>query len=461
MAMMPYTSTLQTNFFAGVAAGKPMECTGLPSGVKPPEPCVEAHSQVVLWSTWTSFFTNSVLAVYLNPAFGTWSDLHGRKGFIVLGMMMECLPFIAILLYLKDILPLYWYYPAHIIASSVSAYTVALGYLGDVISRENRTVVFGFWAGTFNVSSIIGSSINISGLVRTPEVAAVVALGTVVISTALAAVWLPESLPPAARLAARQRAYEAGVLGGRGLMACVKKPFLSAWTSLKILARNELFMKLTVTVTIFFIVLQETMEFIFQYLQEVAGFDTMDQSIFFAVLGVGGLFTLYVVLWFLFTVVGLSEKSVLIIGIISFALEQLMLSLVHAKWQGYAAIAVGSLGGLAFPAIQAIKSKSVGEEEQGAVQGALVGARSVGQGIGPFFFLILFNGFRSRGLYFPAAPFVAALVLELGALVVASTIRLPSEFLGVQKHAREKKAMRAGGLLDEDQEKTPLLQDNV
>lgn len=85
-----------------------MECTGLKPGVKPPDACVEAHSDVVLWQSWTAFATNAILSVYLNPAIGTWSDLYGRRPFIVIGLALMLIPHVMVLLYLMNITTLYW-----------------------------------------------------------------------------------------------------------------------------------------------------------------------------------------------------------------------------------------------------------------------------------------------------------------------------------------------------------------
>lgn len=189
-----------------------------------------------------------------------------------------------------------------------------------------------------------------------------------------------------------------------------------------------MFMKLTVTVMLVMMVFQEQMSLQFQYLQEVAGFETRDQAISMFIYGCGGLLTNFLLLWLLLTVFGLSEKWALLIGLVANVFEYAVLSVTKTKNEAFAAMSIGTVGGIVFPAIQAIKSKSVGEDEQGAVQGALVGARSFAEGVGPFFFLAFFLGFRSSKLYFPGAPFVAAAVFEFLALIIASTIQLPDSF---------------------------------
>ena len=111
--LLPFVSTMQTEFFAKERAGETTECVGLAPGRKPPETCVDAHSDVVSWNTWAAFVQNSILAVYLNPAVGTWSDLYGRRPFLVLGLLLNLLPPLTILSYLKGITKLYWYGKLH------------------------------------------------------------------------------------------------------------------------------------------------------------------------------------------------------------------------------------------------------------------------------------------------------------------------------------------------------------
>jgi hypothetical protein len=53
---------MMTDDFASRRAGVPMKCEEME--VEPPA-CRDAHSDVVLWSTWTSFFSNTIVSVVL------------------------------------------------------------------------------------------------------------------------------------------------------------------------------------------------------------------------------------------------------------------------------------------------------------------------------------------------------------------------------------------------------------
>ncbi len=61
LAMLgPLTPTLLTNYFASRTAGEDLRCESLHP--QPPA-CQNAHSEVVTWSSWCSFVSNSVLSV--------------------------------------------------------------------------------------------------------------------------------------------------------------------------------------------------------------------------------------------------------------------------------------------------------------------------------------------------------------------------------------------------------------
>lgn len=60
--MAPLTPTLLTNYFASRSAGESLRCEALHP--QPPA-CQNAHSDVVTWSSWCSFASNSLLSVVM------------------------------------------------------------------------------------------------------------------------------------------------------------------------------------------------------------------------------------------------------------------------------------------------------------------------------------------------------------------------------------------------------------
>jgi DHA1 family tetracycline resistance protein-like MFS transporter len=87
----------------------------------------------------------------------------------------------------------------------------------------------------------------------------------------------------------------------------------------------------------------------------------------------------------------LGERRLLITGLLFSIIEQAMLALVVNKWQALAAVSLGSLAGVSFPAISSIKSTHSRPDQQGLVQGALAGIRALATGLGPLAFAQLFS----------------------------------------------------------------------
>lgn len=68
MLMLPILPTLVTDDFASRRAGKPMHCEDF-SPKEAPIACQDAHSDVVLWSTWSGFAQNTLFSVILVSPF--------------------------------------------------------------------------------------------------------------------------------------------------------------------------------------------------------------------------------------------------------------------------------------------------------------------------------------------------------------------------------------------------------
>ncbi len=79
----------------------------------------------------------------------------------------------------------------------------------------------------------------------------------------------------------------------------------------------------------------------------------------------------------------------------------------------------GSLSGFVFPAFQALMTTRIPEDSQGELQGALASSFGLATIIGPLMMSQIFGSFtRGEGAYLPGAPFLAAAVLVMLALLV-------------------------------------------
>jgi DHA1 family tetracycline resistance protein-like MFS transporter len=116
------------------------------------------------------------------------------------------------------------------------------------------------------------------------------------------------------------------------------------------------------------------------------------------------------------------EWFTVIIGMTTAAIAMIGTSLIHTQLGLYGFLLVGSLAGLAGPAINSLMSRQVPDDAQGELQGAINATNSLTAIIGPLLATQLFNFFttatRGSAMYFPGAPFLGAGIL----VVVAASV---------------------------------------
>lgn len=112
-------------------------------------------------------------------------------------------------------------------------------------------------------------------------------------------------------------------------------------------------------------------------------------------------------------------KKTAIIGLIIGLPSYLLMAFANASWVLIAAIIVGSIAGVTFPAMQQMMSERISEDAQGELQGAVASTMSITSIFGPVMMTITFGYFADDvGLYFPGAPFLLAAIMGYASLLV-------------------------------------------
>lgn len=84
-----------------------------------------------------------------------------------------------------------------------------------------------------------------------------------------------------------------------------------------------------------------------------------------------------------------------------------------------AAIVVGTVAGITFPAMQQMMSERISEDAQGELQGAVASTMSITSIFGPVIMTMTFGYFADdKGLYFPGAPFILAALFGYASLLL-------------------------------------------
>eukprot|EP00208_Stichococcus_sp_RCC1054_P002415 CAMPEP_0206141142 /NCGR_PEP_ID=MMETSP1473-20131121/11913_1 /ASSEMBLY_ACC=CAM_ASM_001109 /TAXON_ID=1461547 /ORGANISM="Stichococcus sp, Strain RCC1054" /LENGTH=528 /DNA_ID=CAMNT_0053535571 /DNA_START=129 /DNA_END=1715 /DNA_ORIENTATION=+ len=403
----PKVPGIMTDFMASRRAGFPVQCEDYTPRTQPPS-CRDAYSDVVWWSTSTSFVTNSILTFLMAPLVGKWSDLAGRRPFMIAAMALGHGPAVVLLAHLTLGTSLLFYYPANMLGGAISIISISLAWIADLMPPVHRAAGFGALMAAFSVGVIFGPAIgNVLDATQTAAAACVCGVCCVL----YVCFFIPESLTDAARDKAKERQSSGNPKVGGTLMG------------LRILARSALFKRLTVCLMVSGIVTDGLLDLLIQDFKLVLNLSASDVAGVFIVFGVCGLAVQTVILRYMLKWVG--EKRVLVVGLCAACLEMVVVAFLTAKWQVFCAVTLGSLGGMAFPAISSIKANNVDESEQGTIQGALYGAKALATGAGPIMFAAIFAAFTKSDSplpYFPGAPFLLGAIILVVAVAVAATI---------------------------------------
>jgi DHA1 family tetracycline resistance protein-like MFS transporter len=331
------------------------------------------------------------------PILGNLSDRFGRRAVILTSLLGSGLDYL--LLAVAPTLP--WFFLGRIIAGITSAnITAASAYIADVSPPEKRAANFGLIGAAFGLGFIagpaLGGMLGHYGL-RVPFYAAA---GLTLLNWLYGIFVLPESLPREQRRAFDwKRANPVG-----SFVALRRHPELFGLTETYFLINvaHQVFPSTWVLYTGY------------RY-----GWTPKEVGLSLALVGVmaavvqGGLARKIIP--------ELGERRSLIIGLTNAVIFSAAYGLATQGWMVYVLLILGSMGGIAAPALQALVSRGVPLNEQGAVQGALSSLASLAGILGPLVATGLFGYFISdkAPVIIPGAAFFASSLLVFAGLLLA------------------------------------------
>jgi DHA1 family tetracycline resistance protein-like MFS transporter len=344
------------------------------------------------------------------PILGNLSDRFGRRPVILFSLFGSGLDYL--LLAWAPTLP--WFFLGRIVSGITGAnFSAAAAYIADVSPPERRAANFGLIGAAFGIGFIFGPALGgwlgDYGL-RVPFIAA----GILTLVNGLYGLFiLPESLKPENRRSfSLSRSNPIGALLG--------------------LRRHRLVLGLSVSYFISSLAHQVYPSIWVLYTGYRYGWDTKQTGLSLALVGLmaaivqGGLARKLIPKW--------GERRSAIVGFAIMAIALTGYGLAPEGWIVYPLIVFGSLSGLAVPAIQGMISRTVGDNEQGGIQGSLTSLQSVAGALGPLLATAVFGFFISEKApaIVPGAPFFfsSALAVMAGFLTARSFRRNPVETAG-------------------------------
>jgi MFS transporter, DHA1 family, tetracycline resistance protein len=294
-----------------------------------------------------------------SPILGSLSDRYGRRNVILLALTGSAIDYVVM-----GLAPnMAWLFVARMISGMTAGSLAACNaYIADVTPPEKRAQAYGLVGVAFGLGFVIGPAIG--GLLgqislRLPFFAAA---GCVGINAVYGAFVLPESLPLEHRRPfSWKRANPVGsLLALRRFRGVVDL----AWMYFIFNFANTMLQSVWVL-----------------YTGYRFGWTTLEVGLSLTYVGVmavvvqGGLVR-RIIAW-------TGERRGLVLGLLISAFAMAGYGTVTKGWMFYALATIGGFGGIAVPAAQALLTKHVPPNEQGALQGSLSGLTSLAYVFGP------------------------------------------------------------------------------
>ncbi len=337
------------------------------------------------------------------PILGALSDRFGRRRVLLLSMfglsvdylIMGFAPTVA------------WLFAGRIVAGIMGAsITTANAYIADISTPETRARNYGLINVAFGIGFMLGPTLG--GLLGSIDLRLpfFVAAGLCLLNSVYGLFVLPESLAPENRSAfslrnanpvsslVNLRTYPlvASLAAAFVLMALAQRGLETSWVL---------------------------------YTSHRYGWDELQNGLALTAVGVSaalvqGLLVRDAVVW-------LGERKAVLIGFGIGTLAFAGYGLASRGWILITVIVIGSLGGIAGPAVQGIIAGTVAPHEQGKIQGALTSLMSLSAIVAPLVFTAgLFSYFTSDAAPFelPGAPLLAgSMLMAVAMLLLIRTFR--------------------------------------
>ncbi len=337
----------------------------------------------------------ALMQFVFSPLLGSLSDRFGRRPVILFSLLGSAFDYVL----MAWAPTLAWLFLGRIISGITGAnFSAASAYIADVTPPEKRAAGFGMIGAAFGLGFIAGPALGGWLGHYGMKVPFLVAAGVTALNWLYGVFVLPESLAPENR-----RAFSlSGANPFKALAALTRWPVVTGLAGAHFLTNlaQNIYPSLWVL-----------------YTGHRYGWDSKQVGFSLTMVGVtaaivqGGLAGRIVKLT--------GERRGVVIGLTVIAMAMTCYGLAWQGWMIYAIISVGCLGGIANPSAQALMSKAVPADGQGALQGALNSLASIAGVLGPLLWTRLFAiGLGTGGSwYMPGLPFVVAGLATLLALV--------------------------------------------
>ena len=318
------------------------------------------------------------------------------------------------------------YYVGKAWEMSFSLPSLCHAYFTDLVDESSADMVYWAYLVVAAFSSFLGSMLVASKVIGDDHSLYAVIISLVLIGTALLLcfIFLPESVAPSASLNSFLAAGDAHNNFGRATYLHWIRPFENMYASFRLLPRNPNLTYVILVYAVFELIQQRDSELELQFLQEVAGFGTVEQSTYLMIrfLVVTCVYSVIFPFWSLFS--NRTYKDAFGFGFVMVAVKLFGMIFVESKMLAYFLEVFGAMDALITVMIHHVIDHHSTASSSPTVHEAVLGVRSLAQGLSPLFHASLFALFRAGDIYFPRAPFISLFCLALAGLLLLLNIRV-------------------------------------
>jgi DHA1 family tetracycline resistance protein-like MFS transporter len=344
-----------------------------------PAACTYGSADAQTAATVSSMISN-IITFTTSSLVGSISDRYGRRSILLVGVFLSMIhPLLLVLLQVDDSFSPNWYYGSSVLSGFISWVTVALSSISDVTPQKWRAAGFGIVLASFSVGFALSPSI---ALTMSHLHVSILSFSFLFVSFVFALGFLPETLPKEISTAAHEqrlteRAERTNSSFCQNFGRTLKEPFVA----LSILNRNNFIRSLTMLAFFSGLSTAGDQTLLLYYAESEIKFNDRDVAVLFMIIGIVGLFMQGFLLKPMNDCMG--EKKIVILSFIAGIAHNTVYAFARNKGQIFAGAFIGTLTGLSFPAISAMKSNNVDVSEQGQIQGALYSVSSLASALGP------------------------------------------------------------------------------
>lgn len=407
-----------------------------------PQACRDGADDAQTGSAWGSMVMN-LLTFYCNPVIGSQSDIHGRRGPLLLAISLFMLSPITFLIIQRiPSMDPAWFYAADSSTGLVNFLSLVFASMSDCMPEEFRAGSFAAIMAGFYCGYAVGPSLT---LLMSHEAASWLSCVLCVAAFVFAVLFFPETLPERAASVAATNQYtdtqnhsvaqltltsddgnhQGGDLEERNadkvgcfhsspssLMSFILRPFrdlsiLNASSSMQLVTLGS-FLSATVYMT------DRTL--VVFYIEENLNVREADIARMFFILGLLGV---------LFQAIGLQplihclgERGLLILSFLSGTFHNACYGLARNKAAIYVALSFSQLTKLNYPVLSSIASSQVLPSKQGQIQGALFALNALAGAIGPLCMNAVYDQTKDGPLGPGAMFLLASFLYFLGTIAV-------------------------------------------